>query len=134
MNDVYQIFDDGLQRLARLDEIRLEGCFRLVTDLARVAAYSDFKQGVLVAEILKGVFAQIGPLFEGHDIPESDGREIKDKISQGVYSLSLVYKNDGNAAYEILADMRLAATKFYIKCHTTSYRLPRRQASSGGNA
>ena len=74
MKDIYQIFDDGLLRLSHVNEVGTEGCFRLARDLTRVATYSDFKQGVLIAEVLEGIFNQIGPLFERYNIPEDEGR------------------------------------------------------------
>lgn len=133
MKDTYQIFDEGLQRIAKTDSIGFENCFRIAADLIRVATYSDFKQGVLVAEVLEDIFNQVGLLFERYDIPENDKTYIKDKIGDGVSMLSSAYRNDHNKAYEILADLRFAATKFQFKCFTTWRRLPRQpRAASGG--
>ena len=126
MKDIHQIFDDGFQRLAKLDEVGFRGCFHLAADLARVATYVDFKQGVLVMEVLEGIFNQVGPLFETFDIPEKDGKYIKDKIAQGVVSLSSVYGKDALATHDILAELRFAATDFQFKCHTTWRRLEQR--------
>lgn len=104
MNDVYKIFDDGFQKLTELDEIGFENCFRIAADLTKIAVYSNFKHGVLVAEVLEGVFGQVGPLFEMYDIPKDRKKVIKDKIIHEIYSLSSTYKNDNGAAvYESLA-------------------------------
>lgn len=119
VKDVYKVFDDGFQRLARLDEIGFQSSFRLVMDLTRVAAYADFKQGVLVAEVLEGVLSQIGHLFEAYEIPAGERAEITRAISRQASLLSSVYRSDGSATYEILSDMRFAATKFQFKCMTT---------------
>lgn len=119
MNDVYKIFDDGFQKLTELDEIGFENCFRIAADLTKIAVYSNFKHGVLVAEVLEGVFGQVGPLFEMYDIPKDRKKVIKDKIIHEIYSLSSTYKNDNGAAvYESLADVRFAATRFQFECHT----------------
>lgn len=135
MKDVYGVFDDGFNRLASLREVGFKGCFHLAVDLTRVAAYSDFKQGLLVAEVLEGIFSQIGPLFDRYDIPEDEGKKIIDIIIQDLSSLSSVYRSDSSAAYEILADLRLAATKFQFKCYTTWKTLPRqRRANDEGVA
>lgn len=90
-------------------------------------------EGVLVMEVL-GVFNQVGPLFEAYDIPEKEGKYIKDKISQGMLSLSSVYRNDVSSTYEILTDLRFAATDFQFKCYTTWHRLQRQQRTSSGGA
>ena len=134
MKDVYQIFDDGLQALTRLDEIGFENCFRVAADLTKISAYSDFKRGVLVAEVLEGVFHQVGPLFVVYDIPEGNKKEIKDKIVQAIRSLSSTYKSDNGAAvYESLADVRFAATRFQFECYRSWKRFQKpSRAPSGG--
>lgn len=134
MRDSKQVFDEGLQRLTHLDEVGFEACFRLASDLTRVAAYSDFKQGVLIAEVLEGVFKQIGPLFDTYDIPENEIRGITDTIGQGLSKLLSIYTDDRSAAFEVLADLRFAATKFQFKCYTTWRRLPRKPRTTGGAA
>lgn len=131
MNDIYQIFDDGFQRLARLEEIGFESCFHIVSDLTKIAIYADFKQGVFVMEILEGIFAQIGHLFENYDIPKDESAAMKCTINQGISSLPSVYRIDDSATCEILVDMRFAATKFQFKCFTTWRRLSRSRSSSG---
>lgn len=134
MKDSEQVFNEGLQRLTQLDEVGFEACFRLASDLTRVATYSDFKQGVLIAEVLEGIFNQIGPLFEAYDIPENEIRDISDTINQGLSQLLSVYTDDRSAAFEILADLRFAATKFQFKCYTTWRRLPRKLRATVGGA
>lgn len=135
MKDVYQIFDDGLQTLTRLDEIGFENCFRVAVDLTQISVYSDFKRGVLVAEVLEGVFRQVGPLFEVYDIPEDNKKEIKDKIVQAIRSLSSVYKSDNGAAvYESLADVRFAATRFQFECYCSWKRFQKPSRTPSGGA
>ena len=119
MKDVYQILDEGFQSLSRLDEISFNNCLHMAIDLTRVATYSDFKQGVLIAEVLEGVFSQVGSLFEQYDVPKEDGKQIKDTIRQNIASLSSVYKNNDEAQlFKILADLRFAATSFQFHCYT----------------
>ena len=134
MKDSKQVFDEGLQRLTHLDEVGFEACFHLASDITMVATYSDYKHGVLIAEVLEGVFSQIGPLFEMYDIPENEIKDISDTISQGLSKLLSVYTDDSSAAFEILADLRFAATKFQVKCHTTWRRLPRKPRTTAGGA
>ncbi len=119
MKDVYQVFDDGFQNISRFDETGFKNCFYIAADMTRIATYLDFKQGVLVAEVLEGIFSQVGPLFEYYVIPNDDKKRIKDKIDQGVALLSSAYKNDDMAKLcEILTDLRFAATSFQLKSFT----------------
>lgn len=126
MKDVYRIFDDGFQKMTGLDEIGFENCFRIASDLTKIAVYSDFKRGVLVAEVLEDVFGQVGPLFETYDIPEDKKKSIKDEIIQEIYSLASVYKGgSGGAVYDALADIRFGATRFQFECYTSWKRFPK---------
>ena len=109
MKDSKQVFAEGLQRLTHPDEVGFEACFHLASDITRVATYSDYKHGVLIAEVLEGVFSQIGPLFETYDIPENKIKDISDTISQGLSQLLPVYTDDSSAAFEILTDLGLCA-------------------------
>ena len=126
VKDVYQIFDDGLHRLSQFTEADPASCLHLAIDMTKVATYSDFKMGVLISEVLEGVFGQIGSLFERYNIPEDEGGDVKAAISQHISSLSSVYKNDTSATCELLADLRFTATQFQFKCYTTWSRTPRR--------
>ena len=134
MKDVHQVFEDGFQGLSRLDEIGFRGCFYLATDLTNIVTYLNFKQGVLIMEVLEGIFNQVGHLFETYNIPEKEGKYIKDKIGQGMLSLSSVYRKDASATYEILTELRFAATDFQFKCLTTWCRLHSQQHTSLGGA
>ena len=132
MKDVYEIFADELQRLTGPDDIGFENCFQIVPDLARIVAYSDFKQGLLVAEVLEGIFSQVEPLFNRYNIPENDATDIKNQIGQGLSLLSSAYRNDYGAAYEIPADLRFAATRFQFRALTTRRLLKPPYENSGG--
>ena len=118
MKDIYQILDEGFQSLSRLDEVSFNNCLHIAVDLTRVATYSDFKRGVLITEVLEGVFDQVGSLFEQYSVPKEDEKQIKDKIRQNIASLSSVYKNNDEAQlFKILADLRFAATSFQFHCY-----------------
>lgn len=132
MKDVYQIFDEGLRKLSHFNEVDPVSCFHLARDLTKVATYAGFKQGVLVAEVLEGVFMQIGPLFEQYKIPADERSNIKTTIGQYVSSLASTYKSDSSAAYELLADLRLAATQFQFKCYTTWNVMPKQTRPASG--
>ena len=124
MKNVYQVFDDGLQRPARLDEVGFEGCFYLAEDLTKVAAYSDFKRDVLVSKVLERIFHQADPLFDRFPIPEDEGKYMKNTLNRGIHLLSSAYGDDSATTCKILADLRFAATIFQFKC-ITRRRLPR---------
>lgn len=129
MEDIYQIFDNGFQKLARLEVIGFENCFHIASDLTKIAAYGDFRQGVFVMENLEGVFSQIGTLFENYEIPQDEGSIMKRTINQYISSLASIYRTDNIATYKILMDMRFDTTKFQIKCYNTWARSPRSRLS-----
>lgn len=86
--------------------------------MTRIATYADFKQGVLVSEVLEGVFGQVGPLFDMFDVPDNEKKRITKKIGQNIAALSPVYVNDAAETYKILTELRFTATKFQFHCHT----------------
>ena len=118
MKDIYQIFDENFETLARfVGKTGFKNCFNIVADLNRISTFSDFRRGVLIAEILEGVFSQIDPLLKQYDIPDTDRKQMEDKISQNIVLLSSTYKNDDKEKlYEILEDLRFTATAFQFKC------------------
>lgn len=80
---------------------------------------------MLVAEVLEGVFGQVGPLFEMYDIPEDRKKVVKDKLIEGIHSLLSSYKSgSGAAVYDALADVRFAATHFQFACYANWKRFP----------
>lgn len=119
MKNIYEIFDNGLQHIVKLDKIGFMNCFRTATDLTRVATYCEFKEGVFISEVLEGVFGQIGPLFEQYKIPDDDGKQLKIKICQNIDQLLNTYKNNDMAQLcENLVNLRFEATDFQLKCYT----------------
>ena len=134
MKDVYKIFECELQRSTEPDKIGFENCFHVASNLAMIAAYSGFKQRILVAEILRDVFSQVGPLLGKYDIPKSDIAGIEGMISQKVSLLSSVYGDDYNKAYTILGGLRYAATSFNFKCVAAYRREPRKIRRGSGGA
>ena len=125
MKDVYQIFDDGFQNMARLEELDFKSCLNIAHDLIIIATHFDFKYGVIIAEILEGIFAQVEHLYEHYQIPMDDTKQIKQEISQGIVLLSSTYRNNDDVrVYNILADLRFAATKFQYNCFTYCKHIP----------
>ena len=118
MKDIYQIFDENLEMLARfVGKTDFKNCFNIVADLNRISTFSDFRGGVLIAEILEGIFSQVGSLLKQYDIPDTDRKQMEDKIGQNIILLSSTYKNDDKEKlYDILEDLRFTVTAFQFKC------------------
>lgn len=125
MKDIYQAFDDGFKNLIRVNELGFRNCFNTASDLSKIAIHLDFKQGLLVAGVLKEVFAQIGPLLDTYDVPESRVRQLNYEIEQNVTALSEVYKDDNAKTFEVLAMLAFTAARFHVECHTVFSHLVR---------
>ncbi len=118
MKDIYQIFDENFKVLIEMTEkMNLVNCMNTALDLTRVSTLADFKDGLFVSETLENVFSQVGPLLDQYNIPEVEGKQIKEKMHQSMILLSQNYKaNDKAKLYEILRDLRSVATCFQFKC------------------
>ncbi len=92
-------------------------CFNIASNLTRIAVFANFKRGVLVAEILEGVFSQVGPIFDQYSIPEEDKEQTKDRIREHIIALSSAYNGADKAGlYDIVENLRFTATDFQFKC------------------
>ena len=117
MKDIYQIFAENLETLAGfVGKTGFKNCFNIVADLNRISTFSDFRGGVLIAEILEGVFSQIDPLLKQYDIPDTNRKQMEGKISQNIVLLSSYKNNNKEKLYEILKDLRFTVTAFQFKC------------------
>ncbi len=115
---MYGVFDEHLETMTHLVENEaFKNCFNMSKDLTHISTLANFKRGVFVAEVLEGIFSQVGPLFTRYIIPESDKNKLKNQIHEDILKLSSAYKSsDVVSLYEILENMRFIATSFQSKC------------------
>lgn len=132
MKDAHVSFEESLQSMMDLSGRRnFRGCFAVAANMTRLSALLDFKRGVFIAEVLEGVFSQIGPLFDTYAVPSDDATGLVDNVTKNLRALLSDYKGDKARLYDILEDMRSTATAFQIKC--TSDALPKDGATQDGS-
>lgn len=123
--DIRQIFDEKLGDLIRLvEEDRFAGALYTATDLTRISALSKFERGVLIGEVLDGIFREVGHMFERHAVSDAHKNGVRGEISQGLMKIRSAYSDEGTSGiYGALEGIRYAATTFQIKQMSEESRL-----------
>lgn len=120
MKDVSQIFDENLLLMCEtLGKYNFSGCKTISTDLLRISALADYKDGVLIGEVLEAVFGEIGNTFELYEIREKDRDTLAEEITGQINLLTTSNKANEKNIYEILRNIRYTTTKFQIMCFQT---------------
>lgn len=114
--DIYQVFDEKLGDLIKLvEEDRFPGALYTANDLTRISVLSKFERGVLIGEVLDGIFREMGHMFERHAVPDVRKSDIRGTIIQGLVKIRSVYNDEGSSGiYGALEGIRYAATAFQI--------------------
>lgn len=123
--DTFEIFDTNLQQLDSLIEKNLFlNCHHACTDLTRYSVMSNYTDGLLVSEVLEGVFAQMQTMFDMYKIPDDEKRTITYELKDGINKIKNSYQDeDKNLLYNGLKKTRNDSTNFQMKCWNT---FPRR--------
>jgi len=116
MKDVDQAFRDKLQKIVELlDKGNLSGCYIVSRNITGFSTTLDYDDGILISELLEGVFSQIGPLFETYDINDGDKKQLSSDIKNRVAAIIEHYRDeDKNQLYLALQQTRAIATKFQL--------------------
>lgn len=118
LKDIYQIFDKQFENiLAMIDQYRFQNCANISVDLIRISTLSDYKDGILISEVLESVFGQIHPLFQEYEISKDEKDSIIVKLCDQISLLSKSYRKDNKEqTYEILKELRSMTTFLQFKC------------------
>ena len=118
MKDVYQIFDENLNTMKQfVEEYKFANCTKIASELIRIASFSDFKDGIMISEMLEAIFSQLTPLFLNYNISDVEIKSIRIELIKQIDLLSKSYKNtDLSKIYQILRDARVLVTQFQFKC------------------
>ena len=121
MKDVHAVFEESMQNMIDLaGEENVMGCFITATSITRLSALLEFKRGVFIAEVLEGVFSQTGPVLDKHSVPGAARQALFDNVAENLRALPSDYKGDKARLSDILEDLRATATKFQLKCASTT--------------
>jgi hypothetical protein len=117
MKDFNTIFIDSLKEITGLLERRdFESAFKSIAPLTHYSNFSGDAQGVLITEVLEGVFNQVGPIVDTFQIPDE---EIQDMVSNllEAYNKLIIALFDKNKLkiFDALVSIRFIATQFQLK-------------------
>ncbi len=72
MKEVFDVFNEGFGEITRMvGQGNYKGSFVYSSNLTLFSTLLDYEDGILINEILEGVFSQVGPFAE-----EMDAKEI----------------------------------------------------------
>ena len=72
MKDVFDVFDEGFEEITRMvGQGNYKGPFVFSSNLTLFSTLLVYEDGILISEILEGVFSQVGPFAE-----ELDAKDI----------------------------------------------------------
>ena len=127
MTTNYNVFDECLTKIENIIENKqLINCYRQCADLTGYSALANFKDGLLISEILEGVFMQLNNVFDNAEIPESEQKQFLAKLKSNISQIKSTYKEDDkNNLYNALKEIRSTATYFQINCWTTLPNKPK---------
>jgi len=116
MKDVFDVFNEGFEEITRMvEQGNYKGPFVYSSNLTLFSTLLDYEDGILVSEILEGVFSQVGPFAE--ELGAEEIRSINEQLAAQMKIITDSYRaEDKNALYQALRDLRSIATKFQIKC------------------
>lgn len=115
MKDVFDAYKDSFEEITQMvEQGNYKGSFVTSTYLTLVSTTLDYTDGILISEVLEGVFSQVGPAAE-----ESEPEEVKILNEQLTAQMRILIESyraeDKNALYLALRDLRSIATKFQIQ-------------------
>lgn len=118
MKEVPEIFKENLLSISNLlDSGNLRACYIGSANLTMFSVMSDYDDGVIITEVLQGVFSEIGPLFDDYQIEEKDSEQLMDEMKNYMKDIIKNYdERNKNDLYSALKKLRHAATKFQMQC------------------
>jgi hypothetical protein len=128
MKDVFNVYSEGFEEVARMvAQGNYKGAFVASSHLTLFSTLLDYDDGILVSEVLEGVFSQVGPFAE--ELETEETRSTNEQMAAQMKIIADAFRaEDKNALYLALRDIRSTATKFQIKCVTSGPTKMQRQA------
>jgi hypothetical protein len=116
MKSIFDVFNEGFEEITRMvEQGNYKGSFVYSSNLTLFSTLLDYEDGILISELLEGVFSQVGPFAEELN-PEEIG-SINEQLAAQMKIIAGSYRaEDKNILYQALRDLRSIATKFQIKC------------------
>ena len=118
MKNVSEVFKENLQHISNsLDSDNLRACYIGSANLTMFSVMSDYDDGVIITEVLQGIFSEIGPLFDDYQIEIKDREQLMDEMKKYMKDIIKNYdEKNKNDLYSALKNLRHVATKFQMQC------------------
>ena len=128
MKDVFDVFNEGFEEITRMvGQGNYKGSFVYSSNLTLFSTLLDYEDGILISEILEGVFSQVGPFAEEMNAKEIGS--INEQLAAQMKTITGSYRaEDKNILYQALRDLRSLATKFQMRCMRSRPMKVQRQA------
>lgn len=116
MKSIFDVFNEGFEEITLMvGQGNYKGSFVYSSNLTLFSTLLDYEDGILISELLEGVFSQVGPFAEELN-PEEIG-SINEQLAAQMKIIAGSYRaEDKTILYQALRDLRSIATKFQIKC------------------
>ncbi len=116
MKSIFDVFNEGFEEITRMvEQGNYKGSFVYSSNLTLFSTLLDYEDGILISELLEGVFSQVGPFAE--ELNPEEIRSINEQLAAQMKIIAGSYRaEDKNILYQALRDLRSIATKFQIKC------------------
>lgn len=77
MKDYEAVVKENFSIIREMVEIHnFRSAFTVVSDLTKICALFDDEDGIIIMEVLEGVFSQVGPVFENYELSENVQNEF----------------------------------------------------------
>jgi hypothetical protein len=116
MKSIFDVFNEGFEEITRMvGQGNYKGSFVYSSNLTLFSTLLDYEDGILISELLEGVFSQVGPFAE--ELNPEEIRSINEQLAAQMKIIAGSYRaEDKTILYQALRDLRSIATKFQIKC------------------
>lgn len=116
MKHYQAVIEENLSTIQEMVKIyNFRAAFNIVSDLTKICTLFDDEDGILIMEVLEGVFSQVGPIFENYEISENIKNEFTSITIGELDNIMENYKsNNQNEIYKNLRSIRSISTKLQI--------------------
>jgi hypothetical protein len=111
MKETREVFEDSLKSIEdMLNANNLKGCYMLSNYLTTFAHMSDYPDALFIAEVLEGIFSQVGPILEEPTVTPVARDQAIGLLKKPLHEIISNHRNDKSKLYNALKDMRFQAT------------------------
>ncbi|HIJ07251.1 hypothetical protein [Methanocalculus sp.] len=116
MKDYQAVIEEDFFTIREMVKVyNLRAAFNIVLDLTRICTLFDDDDGIIIMEVLEGVFSQVGSVFDNYDVPENLKTEFASNVVEELDKLIENYKSKNQIEiYKNLRHIRTISTKLQI--------------------